>query len=44
MSVAPRIVNDISYVSGINHNIHIVWQAQYSVKWEGDSCCSVHWK
>ena len=44
MPVAPRIVNDVSYVSGINHDVHIVWQAQYLLKWEGDSCCSAHWK
>ena len=44
MPVAPRIVNDVSYMSRINHDIHFAWQAQYLVKLEGDSCCSAHWK
>ena len=38
--VAPRIVNDVSYVMRINHEIHFAWQAQYLVKLEDDSCCS----
>ena len=29
--VAPRIVNDISYVTGINDASHFSWQAQYLV-------------
>ena len=29
---APRIVNNISFVSRINHEIHFSWQAQYLVK------------
>ena len=29
MPVAPRIVNDVSYVTGINHACHFTWQAQY---------------
>ena len=32
MPVAPRIVNDVSYVMRINHEIHFAWQAQYLVK------------
>ena len=40
--VAPRIVNDLSYVMRINHEIHFAWQAQYLVKLEDDSCCSAH--
>ena len=44
MPVAPRIVNDVAYAMRINHDVHIVWQAQYLVKLEGDSCCSAHWK
>ena len=33
--VAPRIVNDVSYVTRINHEIHFAWQAQYLVTfWE----------
>ena len=41
--LAPRIGNDVSYVWQIT-DIHFVWQAQYLVKLEGDSCCSAHWK
>ena len=37
--VAPRIVNDLSSVSTINHEIHFAWRAQYLVKLEGDACC-----
>ena len=25
LSVAPRIVNDVSYVSTINHEVHFAW-------------------
>ena len=31
-AVAPRIVNDVSYVSGINHACHFAWQVQYLVR------------
>ena len=34
--VGPRIVNDVSYVMRINHEIHFAWQAQYLVKLEDD--------
>ena len=37
--LAPRIGNDVSYVTRITHEIHFAWQAQYLVKLEGDSCC-----
>ena len=30
--VAPRIVNDVSRETRINHEIHFAWQAQYLVK------------
>ena len=30
--VALRIVNDISYVTRITHEIHVAWQAQHFVK------------
>ena len=33
---APRIVNDVSCVTRINHEIHFAWQAQYLVKLERD--------
>ena len=42
--LAPRIVNDISSVMRINHEIHFAWQAQYLVKLDYDSCCSAHCK
>ena len=29
--LAPRILNDVSYVRRINHEIHVAWQAQYLV-------------
>ena len=44
MPVAPRIVNDISYVMRINHGTPFAWQALYLVRLEGDSCCSAHCK
>ena len=31
MPAAPRIVNDVSYVSRINHESHFSWHAQYLV-------------
>ena len=42
--VAPRIVNDVSCETRINHEIHFAWQAQFLVKLEGDACCSAHCK
>ena len=35
MPVAPRIVNDVSYVMWINHEIHFASEAQYLVRLEG---------
>ena len=32
LTVAPRIVNDVSNVMCINHEIHFAWQAQYLVR------------
>ena len=37
--VAPRIVNNVSFVSRINHEIHFAWQAQYLVSLDNDTCC-----
>ena len=34
MPVVPRIVNDVSYVRRINHEIYFAWQAQYLVRCE----------
>ena len=31
LTAAPRIVNDVSYVMWINHEIHFAWQAQHLV-------------
>ena len=42
--LAPRIGNDVSYVTRINDEIHSAWQAQYLVKLDGASCCSAHCK
>ena len=44
MSVALRIVNDVSYAMRINHEIHFAWQAQYLVKLEAAFCCSAQCK
>ena len=32
LTVAPRMVNDVSNVMCINHEIQFAWQAQYLVK------------
>ena len=40
MPVAPRIVNDVSYVMWINHEIHFAWQAQHLVKF----MCHFSWQ
>ena len=42
--LAPRIGNEVSYVTQIIDDIHFAWQAQYLVKLECGSCCSAHWK
>ena len=42
--VAPRLVNNVSFVTRINHEIHFAWQAQHLVKLEDESCCSAHCK
>ena len=38
--LAPRIVNDVSYVTRINDEIHFAWQAQYLLKLE----CHFSWQ
>ena len=40
MPVAPRIVNDVSNVMCINHEIHFSWQAQHLVKF----MCHFSWQ
>ena len=42
--LAPRILNDVSYVTRINHEIHFVWQAQFLVRFEVDFVSSAHSK
>ena len=42
--VAPRIVNDVSYVMRINHEIYFAWQAQYLVRLEDVASRSAHCK
>ena len=42
--LAPRIGNEVLYVTQIIDDIHFAWQAQYLVKLEGGSCCSAHWQ
>ena len=42
--VAPRIVNNISFVPRINHELHFPWQAQYLVSLDNDTCYSAHCK
>ena len=42
--VAPCIVNNISFVSRMNHEIHFSWQAQYLVSLDNDTCYSAHCK
>ena len=44
MLVAPRIVNDVSYVTRIKDETLFTWQAQYLVTLESDACCSAHCK
>ena len=44
LTVAPRIVNDVSYVIRINNEIHFAWQAQYLVRLEGVDSSSAHCK
>ena len=42
--VPPRIVNSVSCVTRINHEIQFSWQAQYLVSFDNDMCCSAHCK
>ena len=36
--VAPRIVNSVSCLTRINHEVHSSWQAQYLVGLDNDTC------
>ena len=42
--VAPRILNDVSCITSINHPCHFSWRAQYLVMLGDDSCWSAHCK
>ena len=42
--VAPRVVNSVSCMTRINHEIHLSWQAQYLVSLDNDTCCSAYCK
>ena len=42
--VAPRIVNNVSFVTRINHESHFSWQAHYLVSLDNDTCCSAQCK
>ena len=42
--LAPRIGNELSYVTQIIDDIHFAWQAQYLVKLDGDSCCAAQYR
>ena len=42
--VAPRIVNDVSYVTRMKHASLSAWQAQSLVRLDRDTCCSAHCK
>ena len=44
LTFAPRIVNNVSYVMRINHEIYFAWQAQYLVRLEGVDSCSAYCK
>ena len=43
-SVVPRLVNDVSCVTRINHECRFSWQVQYLVMLEDELCCSAHCK
>ena len=43
ITVAFRIVNDVSYVMRINHEMHFARQVQYLVRYI-DACWSAHCK
>ena len=42
--LAPRIGNDVSYVTQITDDIDVVWQVQYLGRLGGDFTGSTHWK
>ena len=40
--LAPRIGNEVSYVTQIIDDINLAWQVQYLVKLDGASYCAAH--
>ena len=44
MLVAPRIGNDVSYVTRIDDASHFAWQGQHLVMLEDEICSSAHCK
>ena len=44
MLVAPRIVNNVSYVTRIDDASRFAWQAQHLVMLEDEICCSAQCK
>ena len=44
MHVAPRIGNDVSYVTRIDDASHFAWHAQHLVMLEDEICSSAHCK
>ena len=42
--LAPRIGNEVAYVTQIIDDLHFAWQAQYLVRLQGACPCSAHWK
>ena len=42
--LAPRIGNEVAYVTQIIDDLHFAWQAQYLVRLQGVFACSAHWK
>jgi len=44
IAVAPRMINDVVYMTRIKYANLSAGQAQYLLRLEGDTCCSVHGK
>ena len=42
--LAPRIGNEVSFVTQIIDDMHFARQAQYLVRLQGDFTGSTHWK
>ena len=41
---APRIGNEVAYVTQILDDLHFAWQAQYLVRLQGVFAFSAQWK